>query len=333
MKRPLGRSNIAVSALGLGCWAIGGPFRRTSDGVNFEPMGWGQVDDDESIRAIHCAIDLGVNFFDTANNYGAGHSEEVLGRALLGRRDRVVIATKFGSVFDEATRTHFDKGDDFVITPEFIREACEASLRRLQTDVIDLYQFHWGVYDAQRALTVRQTLEELVQAGKIRWYGWSTDRPELAAIFAEGAHCTAVQHRLNVLSDAPQMLALCAAQNLASINKQPLNSGLLTGKFTTESTFPDDDLRVDVDFSTGRLRDRLRQIEDLRDVLASNGRSMAQGALAWIWARSNVAVPIPGFKNVRQVEDNAGALAFGPLTEVQMRQIDEILDRETEAAK
>lgn len=327
MWRSLGRSGIKVSAVGMGCWAIGGPFRRTQDGEQFAPMGWGAVDDAESIRAIHQAIDLGVNFFDTANNYGAGHSEEVLGQALQGKRAQVVIATKFGSVFDAATRTHFDQDDDFEITPAFIREACDASLRRLQTDVIDLYQFHWGVYDAERALTVRATLEELVQAGKIRWYGWSTDRPDLAAIFAEGAHCTAVQHRLNVLTDAPEMLTVCANQKLASINKQPLNAGLLTGKFNAESTFPDDDLRHDTDFSSGRLRARLQQIEELRAVLTSNGRSMAQGALAWIWARSDIAIPIPGFKNARQVADNAGAMAYGPLTEAQMRQIDEILGR------
>ncbi|MCA9970149.1 MAG: aldo/keto reductase [Anaerolineales bacterium] len=327
MKRILGRSNLEVSALGMGCWAIGGPMRRTADGVTFEPMGWGQVDDAESIRAIHQAIDLGVTLFDTANNYGAGRSERVLGQALRGRRDQVVIATKFGSVFDEATRTHFDKGDDFVITPAFIREACEGSLRRLQTDVIDLYQFHWGNYDATRALTVRDTLEALVAEGKIRWYGWSTDRPELAAIFAAGAHCTAVQHRLNVLSDAPEMLALCAEEDLASINKQPLNAGLLTGKFTPETTFPEDDGRHGVDFSSERLRQRLQQIDDLRAVLTSGGRTMAQGALAWIWARSPRTIPIPGFKNTRQVAENAAAMSFGRLSAAEMRQVDEILGR------
>lgn len=326
MKRKLGRSGIGVSALGMGCWAIGGPFWRT-DGETRLPMGWGQVDDAESIRAVHCAIDTGVNLFDTANNYGAGHSERVLGEALKGKRDGVVIATKFGSIFDEETQTHFDKGPDFVISPRLIREACEASLRRLQTDVIDLYQFHWGTYDEERAVTVRETLEELVGEGKIRWYGWSTDHPHLAAIFAEGEHCIAIQHRLNVFFEAEEMLALCREQGLASINKQPLNGGLLTGKFTAKTTFPEDDGRSGVDFESERVVQRLQQVEDVRGVLTSDGRTMAQGALAWIWAHSDIAIPIPGFKTVQQVEDNAGALAAGPLTEAQMRQIDEILGR------
>ncbi len=327
MKRILGRSGIEVSALGMGCWAIGGPNRRTGDGKKFEPMGWGQVDDNESIRAIHAGIDLGVNFFDTANNYGAGHSERVLGKALVGKRDKVVIATKFGSVFDEENKIHFDKDDDFVVTPEFIREACEGSLRRLQTDVIDLYQFHRGRHDEEQALTVRDTLEELVAEGKIRWYGWSTDHPHLAAIFAEGKHCATIQHRLNVLNDAPEMLTLCKQEGLASINKSPLNAGVLTGKFSQDSVFADDDGRSQVDFKSERISGLLQKVELLREVLGGNGRSMAQGSLAWIWARSDISIPIPGFKNVQQVTDNAGALQHGPLSEAEMRQIDEILGR------
>ena len=124
--RPLGsRSGIQVSALGLGCWAIGGPW--TFDG---RPAGWGPVDDAESIRAIHRAVDLGVTLFDTADVYGAGHSERVLGRALAGHRDEVVISTKFGLLFDEATRE--GGGDD--VSPAYIRRACDATLERLDTD-------------------------------------------------------------------------------------------------------------------------------------------------------------------------------------------------------
>ncbi len=166
LTRQLGRSGIQVSAMGLGCWAIGGPFWR--DG---QSHGWGQVDDDESIRAIHRALDLGVTFFDTADVYGCGHSERLLRRALAGRRDQVVIATKFGRVFDEQTR-HILADD---ASPAYIRQACEASLRRLNTDYIDLYQLHLGDYDLAQAGIVRDTLEELVAAGKIRYYGWSTD--------------------------------------------------------------------------------------------------------------------------------------------------------------
>jgi len=140
--RRFGRSGWRVGAVGLGCWAIGGPFSREGDGVR-GPMGWGHVDDAESIRAIHRALDLGVTLFDTANNYGTGHSERVLGRALAGRNEDVVVATKFGSVFDEASQTHYDDRE-LAMTREAIGEACEASLRRLGRETIDLYLLHHG---------------------------------------------------------------------------------------------------------------------------------------------------------------------------------------------
>ena len=324
--RKLGRSNIEVSAMGLGCWAIGGPNLRTSDGENFSQMGWGEVDDAESIRAIHAALDMGVNLIDTANNYGAGHSETVVGEALKDRRDKVVLATKFGSVFDEEKKIHYDKGEDYVITPEFIREACEGSLRRLQTDYIDLYQFHWGTYDETRALDVLATLEELIDAGKIRTFGWSTDHPHLAVIFAESENCTAIQHRVNVFSPADEMLTLCEKNNLASINKSPLNGALLTGKFHENYEFEETDGRKQVDWSAEPLQKRLAQVDALREVLSSDGRTMAQGSLAWIWAHSERTIPIPGFKNVKQATENARAMEFGPLLQNQMDEIATILN-------
>jgi aryl-alcohol dehydrogenase-like predicted oxidoreductase len=173
------------------------------------------VDDDESIRAIHAALDRGVNFFDTANVYGAGHSERVLGRAIAGRRSSVVIATKFNAVFDETTRQV--TGAD--VSPEGIRSACEASLRRLNTDTIDLYQFHDNGYPAEKAAPIRETLEDLVRAGKIRAYGWSTDFVDRAEVFAQKQNCTSVQLQLNVLDDNPEMIAFCEKQNLAAINR------------------------------------------------------------------------------------------------------------------
>jgi aryl-alcohol dehydrogenase-like predicted oxidoreductase len=143
--RQLGRSGVQVSALGLGCWAIGGPYWE-----NGQPRGWGQIDDDEALRAIQRGLDLGVTFFDTADTYGAGHSERLLGRALAGKRDRVVIATKFGFMFDEATRQVIGRD----ASPAYIRRACAASLKRLNTDYIDLYQFHLGDYGLKEAGTV-----------------------------------------------------------------------------------------------------------------------------------------------------------------------------------
>ncbi len=324
--RRLGRSGIQVSAVGMGCWAIGGPFERT-DGESRSPMGWGRVDDAESIRAIHRALDLGVNFFDTADNYGAGHSERVLGRALSGRRAQAVIATKFGSVFDEDTRTHFDNADD-ALTPAFVRQACEASLRRLGVETIDLYQLHRGGYALERVDDLLEVLEGLVAEGKIRWYGWSTDDPGQARRFARGERCTAVQHRLNVFHDAPEMLSVCREHDLASINKSPLSAGLLTGKFTLASDITDEqDERYAWDFSTGVVAQRVQQVEALRAALTQDGRTLAQGALGWNLASSPLTIPIPGFKTVRQVEENAGTLDRGPLGPEQMAAVDRILER------
>jgi aryl-alcohol dehydrogenase-like predicted oxidoreductase len=325
MKRTLGRSGIEVSALGMGCWAIGGPFWSGST-----PNGWGEVDDDESIRAIHKALDMGVNLFDTANVYGAGHSERVLARALGDRRKHVVIATKFNAVFDETTRQV--TGSD--TTSEGIRNACEASMRRLDTDYIDLYQFHDNGFPAEKAAPVRETLEELVSAGKIRSYGWSTDFPERAEVFAQGPHCSAVQLQLNVLDDNPAMLELCEKHNLAALNRGPLAMGLLTDKYTGSIKIAADDVRGDRSpdwmkyFKDGHPNPEWASRRDaIREILTSQGRSLAQGALAWNWARSEKTLPIPGFRTVKQVQENAGAMQFGALTQAQMSEIDTLLER------
>ena len=324
-KRTLGRSGIEVSAMGLGCWAIGGIGWRGDT-----PVGWGKVDDRESIRAILRAIDLGVTFFDTADAYGAGHSETVLARALAGKRDQVVVATKFGNTFEEESRQMTGSN----ASPDYIVSACEASLRRLGSDFIDLYQFHIGGYDLDPALEVRDTLERLVADGKIRCYGWSTDDPDRARFFAQGEHCAAVQNRLNIVGDAPEMIALCEELDLASINRGPLAMGLLTGKYKRDSVLPDDDVRGAKSpdwmryFKDGRPNPEwLEKIEAVRDILTAGGRSLVQGALAWIWGRSGKTIPIPGFKNTAQVEENTAAMQHGPLTAVQLREIDDLLDR------
>lgn len=307
--RRLGRSGLEVSAVGLGCWAIGGPFEVRSEGY-VGPTGWGQVDDDESIRAIHTALDLGINLFDTASNYGGGHSEEVLGRALEGRRDGVVLATKFGSVVDREQKAFVGSNAD----PAYIRESCDASLRRLRTDVIDLFQFHWGDFDPLGAPEVIDVLEELVAAGKIRWYGWSTDHPDRAAAFAGAPHMTAVQFEVNVLRDAPEMIELCEAHDWAGLIKRPLSSGLLSGKYDANSKFPEDDGRRSWDLAAPGAAGLLAAVERLRPLLMVGGRTMAEGAIAWVLARSDRLVPIPGFKTAEQVRVNAAVLETGPLS-------------------
>jgi aryl-alcohol dehydrogenase-like predicted oxidoreductase len=322
-KRTLGRSGIEVSALGFGCWAVGGEWY---DGEG-NPLGWGKVDDDESIRAIRRAMELGVAFFDTADVYGTGHSEEVLGQAVAGHREKVVIASKWGNTFDAARRTV--TGTDG--SASYPRRALLASLRRLGTDYLDLYQLHLSDAPVEVGEALRESCEDLVREGLIRAYAWSTDDPDRAAVFTDGPHCTAVQHACSVLHDAPEMLALCAERDLASINRSPLAMGLLTGKYSRSSSFPRGDIRGTPPgwlhyFEGGRPSSEwLARTEAVRDVLTSEGRTPAQGAIAWLWGRSTRTIPIPGFRTVAQAEENAGALEHGPLRAEQVADIETLL--------
>lgn len=324
-KRRLGRSNLEVSAMGLGCWAIGGPWDWLEADGSTGPVGWGQVDDAESIRAIHYALDAGINFFDTAANYGCGHSEQILSQALADRRDQVVIATKFGYIVDEEKRIVAETEN---VVPR-IRQECEDSLRRLKTDYIDLYQFHVGNFAPEKASAVCDVLETLVDEGKIRWYGWSTDNPEGARVFAQGEHCTAIQHVLNIQYDVPQMLAVCEEYDQASINRTCLGMGMLTGKFSRETTFPENDVRHGWDLQAERPAKNLERIEAVKKLFADarDPRTPAQIALAWIWTRSDRTIPIPGFKTLAQVKENIQAMEFGLLSSEQMKEIDEIYER------
>ncbi len=314
--RRLGRSGIEVSALGMGCWAIGGPWSiLREDGPS--PAGWGQVDDAESIRTVRAALDAGITFFDTAANYGCGHSERILGKALGDRRKNVVIATKFGHIIDEEAKIM--RGDDDAIVAN-LRTDCESSLRRLDTDYIDLYQLHAGSLDPMKAVPVREALEDLVTEGKIRAYGWSTDHVDRAEVFAAGERCASIQFSLNAFNDNADMVALCEKSDLACVNKKPLASGFLTGKFTARTTFAEDDFRSAIDFARPQFDGMLKLAEGLREILASGGRTMAQGALAWIWARSDRTIPIPGARTEAQVRENADALRYGPLS---LQELDE----------
>jgi aryl-alcohol dehydrogenase-like predicted oxidoreductase len=170
-------------------------------------------------------------------------------------------------------------------------------------------------------------LESLVAEGKIRYYGWTTDSVEGARQFAEGNHCVAIQHDQKVILDAPEMLAVCEELNLASINRSALARGALSGKYTKDSVFPQNDVRTDSWSRDHFFAPTLDQLDSIRDILTSNGRTLVQGALAWIWGRSEKTIPIPGFKTVAQVEENAKAMEFGPLTPEQMQEIDSILGR------
>jgi aryl-alcohol dehydrogenase-like predicted oxidoreductase len=324
--RRLGRSGIEVSAIGMGCWAIGGPFY----GPDGQAFGWGAVDDDESVATVHRALDLGVTLFDTASNYGAGHSERVLARALAGRRDDVVIATKFGHRFDEKTKI----ADGTDPTPAYAVSCVEGSLRRLETDWVDLYQLHINDLPVTQALDLVDTLEDLVTAGKIRSYGWSTDDPASAEAFAKaGVHCTAIQHDQSVLNDNAAVLAVCDAFDLASLDRGPLAMGLLSGKYHgAPAPIGAGDVRSGTTpewlpwFDDGRPTPQwAARVDQVREALTADGRTLAQGALGWLLARSPRTIPIPGCRTVAQAEENFGTLALGPLPADAFAEVERVL--------
>ncbi|MCP2200178.1 putative oxidoreductase [Lentzea flava] len=306
--------------LGFGTWAMGGPM--TAFG---KPVGWGPADDTESLKALQRSFDLGVRLIDTADVYGCGHSEELVGQAFASVRDEVVIATKWGNLFDPATRelTGYDG------SVEHLRRAVEGSLRRLNTDRIDLYQLHNGDLGLEEAALLRDECEALVREGKILSYGWSTDDPERARFFAEGEHGVAAQADINVLMDTPEMYKAAEEGNFAVLCRRPLAMGLLARD--TFGELPADDVRVTDPawlrfFVDGKPSpEYFRAREAVRDVLTSGGRTLVQGALAWFWARSPRLIPIPGVRTVAQVEENAGALEFGPLTADELVQVESVL--------
>jgi aryl-alcohol dehydrogenase-like predicted oxidoreductase len=243
------------------------------------PLSWGNVNDQDSIQAVQRAIELGINYFDTANSYGSGHSEKILGKAIEGRREEVVISTKFGDIFEEETRMWLGHDHpDGVVTPGFVKKALDASLKRLNTDYIDLYFFHWKEYDVTLAADLMLVLEGLVDENKIRYYGWSTPYTEQASVFIRGKHSTATQYNYNIFERNPDMLALCEEFNHASIARGPFAMGLLTGKYTVDSKLPENDVRGSWNLGSGRLAQQLEMLEAIREVLTRDGRTLPQAA-------------------------------------------------------
>lgn len=321
-QRVLGRSGIKVSPMGLGSWAIGGQFYMDN-----KIDGYGETDDRMSIAAIQTALDLGINFIDTSDSYGIGHSEQLIGEAIKGRRSEIVLATKFGYIGSEATKTLHG----YNVSPDYIERACDASLKRLQTDYIDLYQLHVWEIGLSEIESVIPTLEKLVSKGKIRTYGWSTDLTSGARLFAEQQNCSAIQQQLNILEGNQDIIKLCEEKGLASINRSPLAMGFLSGKFKRDTMIPKDDVRGAGHSWVGIFKDgkptpaAYDKLTAIRDILTTGGRTLVQGSLAWIWAKSGVTIPIPGFKTVEQIKENAKAMDFGPLSQDQMMEIDKIL--------
>jgi len=309
-KRILGKSGLEVTPLGLGCMRLSGKGWN----VRGNEIDFGPVDDRESIKTINLAIDMGINIFDTAVMYGAGHNERLLGKALDGRRDKVIIVSKAGYYIDEEKRS---VGESILDNPKDVKKLCEGSLRRLNTDYIDIYLLHTQYKDDKidlcKAAQIRDYMEELVGDGKLRWYGWSTDWPHQLKVFMEGKHCICTEQDFNIFTGNEETLKLCEDNNLISLNRRPLAGGALTPK-------PRDSGKKWHDFEEKNQK----KFDAIREILTSNGRTVAQGALCWLWAKSKATIPVPGFRTEEQVRDSIGALEYGSLTSNQMEEIEKI---------
>jgi aryl-alcohol dehydrogenase-like predicted oxidoreductase len=276
--RKLGRYGPEVSALGFGGWAMGG-------------KGWGEVDDRETMAAVQRAIDLGSTFVDTAEIYGDGHSEETIGRALVGRRDQAFLATKVSG---------------FNLSREHIMAAIDQSLRRLRTDYVDLYQLHWP--DPKTPVEESmQALDDLVRAGKVRYVGVSNFDVPLLRRCLTVRHVDSVQVRYNMLQRGieAEILPFCKDEGIGVVIYSPMAMGLLTGKYTADAVFAGDDERSDNHLFQGEhLRMNLRFIESLRPIAAAQGVTIAQLALNWTLWNPVVTVALAGAKCPSQVEEN-----------------------------
>lgn len=313
--RPFGRTGWMVSEIGFGAWAIG--------------SAWGQVSATDALAALNKSIDLGINFIDTADVYGDGRSEQLVSQVLKSRTDRIYVATKAGRKLDPHVATSYSR--------ENLTSFVEESLRNLRTDVIDLLQLHCPPFEVYYAPEVFGILDDLVQAGKILYYGVSVEKVEEAIKAIEYPNLQSVQIIFNIFRQRPLDLffPLAKDRRIGILARVPLASGLLTGKMTSQTQFPSDDHRnynrhgesfdvgetfSGVDYETG-----LDAVEALRP-LAPPSATMSQFALRWILMSGAVGLAIPGAKNAGQASDNAAASDLAPFDEATMAQIRKIYE-------
>lgn len=318
--------NTDVAPIGMGCWAIGGPFRAGS-----ESWAYANTNDEQSQRTLHAALDAGVQVFDTAPAYGAGHSERLLGSALKGRHDAVIV-TKLGVGIDEKTRQV--TGED--IDPGNVSIAIEASLARLQRERIDVMLLHLNSLAVEKADGIFDAMEQAVTAGKLGAFGWSTDYPASVEHMVNRESFKFVEHGMNILMDVPTIQATVRQNKLTAFIRSPLAMGVLTGKYGPNSTMSKDDIRSsDAEwmeyFSDGRPSgDYLAKLEALRELLQVDGRTLVQGVLGWLLAKSEFNLPVPGARTPEQVIENAGAIEHGPLPDNVMQEIETLIIRPPE---
>ena len=309
IERKLGPGGLRVSALGLGCMGMS------------EFYGPSQMDDAESIRVIHRYLDAGGNFLDTADMYGVGRNEELVGRALAGRRDRAVLATKFGNVRGPNGEFLGVRGD-----ARYVRECCEASLSRLKVDVIDLYYQH----RVDPKVPIEETvgaMGDLVKAGKVRYLGLSEAAPDTIRRAAAIHPISALQTEYSLWSRDPEQRILATVRSLGIgfVAYSPLGRGFLAGQIKTIDDLPADDYRRNSPrFQGENFQKNLDLVREVESLARAKGCTPSQLALAWVMGQGDDIVPIPGTKRARFLDENLGALAVR-LSPEEMRQIDAVL--------
>ena len=313
-KRRLGKTDLELTTVGFGTWALGGAGWKYA---------WGPQDDTDSITAIHKAIDLGINWIDTAAVYGFGHSEEVVGRAVKGRRSSVLLATKCGRVRVAGTD---EIGSS--LTADSVRAELEASLRRLGTDCIDLYQVHWPSPDSD----IEEAWGEIakaVKAGKVRHAGVSNFSRAQIERLVKIHPVASLQPPYSMLRRdvEAELLPWCAAHGIGVVAYSPMQTGLLAGKFTREriAALPSDDWRrASPYFTEPALTHNLKLVEGLRAIAERGKRRTAELAVAWVLRRPEVTSAIVGSRRPEQVVETADA-ADRPLTAEEDREIAKLL--------
>lgn len=315
--RTFGRTGWKVSAIGFGAWGIGGDV-------------WGPTDDKTSLATLHRAIDLGVNFFDTADVYGDGHSEQLIAEVRKARSEQIIVATKAGRRLVPHNASGYNRQN--------LTRFVERSLRNLQMETLDLLQLHSPPSEVYTMPEVFGILDDLVQQGKVRFYGVSVERVDEALKAITYPNVQSVQIIFNMfrLKPSEQFFKAAREQQIGILARVPLASGMLTGKFTSSTQFDPNDHRnfnrhgeafdqgetfSGVDYETG-----LKAVEELR-TLVPDGATMAQFALRWILMFPEVSSTIAGAKNQQQIKDNVQAASLQPLSDETMRRVREVYDK------